>query len=178
MTNPDFYNSLTEPEQVIFNQYKSNTNSFCFNLNDGLRRGNAEEFLNELTVLYRIISLNQNTDIITLHRATNEQNILPFIDNDTYLNPDFLSTSFDLESAQYHFTNPINPVYLTITCKIGTHMALLETNAMFSGTENEALLGRKNQMKVSSIRLTTVRNEIENIMGREFAVGVFSLRIN
>ena len=142
-----------------------------------MRLRNAVEFNNEIDILDAIISINQSTEEIILHRATNECQVLPFIENDIYTNPEYLSTAIGLESVQTHFTNPINPVYITFTCAAGTNMAPFEGNEQFSGTEGEILLGRDNEFTIFSNRVTRNKDEIESIMGRDKAVGVTELRI-
>lgn len=177
MNNKNFYINLSIIQKNVFDKYKGNTDGFCYKLNDGLRLRNAVEFNNDIETLDGIISINQSTEEITLHRATNECQVLPFIENDIYINPDYLSTTIDLERAQYHFTNPNNPVYITFICTVGTNMAPFEGNELFSNTESEMLLGRENFFSVTSNRVTNDKNEIELIMGRDFAVDVKNLRI-
>lgn len=172
------YDRLTEDQRAIFDLYKSNTNSFAYNLNDFLRQNdNNGQFQSEIEILDQIISLTRNPDRIILHRATNNHLVSPFINNNIYRNPEYLSTAIDLESVHRHFTNPVEPVYLEFFCNSNIQMANLESNAMFGGYENEILLGRNNNFRILSDSLTVDRNDIENIMGRFYAVDVTSLRI-
>lgn len=172
------YDRLTEEQKQIFDLYKSNTNSFAYKLNNFLRENkNNGQFQSEIEILDQFISLTINQDNITLHRATNHHLIAPFIQNNIYRNPEYLSTATDLESIQTHFTNPTEPIYLNIFCNSNIQMANLESNPMFGGYENEILLGRNNNFRILSNELTVDRNEIENIMGRFYAMNVTSLRV-
>jgi hypothetical protein len=177
MNDENFYSILSDIQKSVFDRYKGNTNGFCYNLNDGLRLRNAVEFNNEIEILDEIISIKQRTEEIILHRATNECQVLPFIENDIYTNPEYLSTAIDLESVQTHFTNPINSVYITFTCAAGTNMAPFEGNEQFGGTEGEILLGRENLFSIVVNRVTRDKVEIESIMERDKAIGVTELRI-
>jgi hypothetical protein len=172
------YDILTEDQKAIFNLYKSNINSFAYSLNDFLRQNdNNGRFQREIEILDQIISLTSNQDRIILHRATNDHLVSPFIQDNIYRNPEYLSTATDLESVQGHFTNPVNPVYLKFFCNPKIPMANLESNPLFGGHENEILLGRNNNFKILSDRLTVDQNEIEIIMDRFNARDVNSLRI-
>ena len=162
MNEENFYSNLSDIQKSVFDRYKGNTDRFCYKLNDGLRLRNAVEFHNEIEILDEIIIINQNTEEIILHRATNECQVLPFIENDIYTNPEYLSTAIDLESVQTHFTNPINPVYITFTCAAGTNMAPFEGNEQFGGTEGEILLGRENLFSIVINRVTRDKDEILN----------------
>lgn len=177
MNDENFYINLSEIQKTVFDRYKGNTDGFCYKLNDSLRLGNSITFNNEIRILDEIISKNQSTKEIILHRATNECQVLPFIENNIYTNPEYLSTAIDLDSVQAHFTNPNNPVYIIFTCTTGTNMAPFEGNEQFSNTEGEMLLGRENFFSVTANRVTNDKNEIELIMGRDFAVDVKNLRI-
>jgi len=128
-------------------------------------------------LLDKIIKIYKSDKIMILHRATTEENVLPFITESFYKNPDYLSTSIDLVSIENHFTIDYQPVYMKFACAIGTEMAPLESNEQFGGMENEMLLGRNNVFFVFENRLSTDISEIENIMGRYYAQGVKSLRI-
>ncbi|CAN1544560.1 ADP ribosyltransferase [Flavobacteriaceae bacterium] len=177
MNDENFYTNLSEIQKTVFDKYKGNTDGFCYKLNDGLRLRNAVEFINEIETLDGIINLHQSTEEIILHRATNECQILPFIENNIYTNPEYISTTIDLESVQTHFTNPFNPVYITFTCAIGTNMAPFEGNELFGGTEGEILLGRENVFTIISNRVTRNKVEIESVMERDKADGVDQLRM-
>lgn len=177
MNDENFYINLSEIQKTVFDRYKGNTDGFCYKLNDSLRLGNSITFNNEIRILDEIISKNQSTKEIILHRATNECQVLPFIENNIYTNPEYLSTAIDLDSVQAHFTNPNNPVYIIFTCTTGTNMAPFEGNEQFSNTEGEMLLGRENLFSIVVNRVTRDKVEIESIMERDKAIGVTELRI-
>jgi hypothetical protein len=177
MNDENFYTNLSEIQKTVFDRYKGNTDRFCYKLNDGLRLRNAVEFNNEIETLDGIINIHQSTEEIILHRATNECQVLPFIENNIYTNPEYLSTAVDLESVQTHFTNSTKPVYITFTCAVGTNMAPFEGNEQFGGTEDEILLERENIFTIVVNRVTRDKDEIESIMERDKADGVDQLRI-
>lgn len=175
--NEFFYNSLSEIERQIFDRYKGNQNSFCYDLNNALRANDFNNFQSDIDILDGIISKHQIDTVLVLHRATNEHLVLPFITDSCYNNPEYLSTATDLESIENHFTNPDKPVYLKLTCKVDTSIAPFEGNSQFDGMENEMLIGRNNKFYVNRTRLTSSRGEIESIMGRFYAQNVATLRI-
>lgn len=178
MDKENFYTQLTQEEKVIFNKYKSNENSFCYNLNDNLRSNTLTyEQLTQTEILDNIILQYTHNDEIFLHRATIEELILPFLNDNLYTNPEFLSTATDLESIESHFTNVNNPVYIQFQCVPRTNMAPMQSNPQFGDLENEMLLGRNFDYELIENRITIDRIEIESIMGRFYGQNVNSLRI-
>jgi hypothetical protein len=173
----EFYENLTDDQKDIFDKYKSNTNSFCYILNNQLRSGDTKQQESEIALLDEITSIYQSQSTMSLHRATTESLVLPFIENDVYINPEFLSTSTDLESIEPHFTDSVSPVYLKIECPVGAFMAPMQGNPLFGDTEDEMLLGRNINFRVLENRVTQNKIEIENIMGKFYAQGVTALRI-
>jgi hypothetical protein len=178
MDEENFYTQLTEEEKVIFNKYKSNEKSFCYNLNNNLRSNTLNnEQLTQTEILDGIILQYTHNDEIVLHRATIEELVLPFLNGNLYTNPEFLSTATDLESIESHFTNANNPVYIQFQCVPNTNMAPLQSNPQFGDLENEMLLGRNFDYEIIENRISIDRTEIENIMGRPYSQNVNSLRI-
>ncbi|SFD61900.1 hypothetical protein [Flavobacterium phragmitis] len=178
MNEQNFYDELNEDEKIVFNKYKSNTDRFCYNLNDNLRNKtpNREQII-DIEILDGIINKYQNEERIILHRATVENLVLPFIEDNIYRNQEYLSTSTDLESIETHFTNNVRPTYIEFDCAAGTFMAPMQSNPMFGDLEEEALLGRNLQFEIIENRLTDNNDEITSIMGRFYGQNVESLRI-
>jgi len=178
MGEENFYNKLSEEEKIVFNKYKSNENLFCYSLNDNLRNNTPnEEQLVDIQILDQIILQHTSENDIVLHRATVEELVIPFLNDNIYHNLEYLSTGTDLDSIEGHFTNPNNPVYMQISCNAGTNMGLLQSNPDFENFENEMLLGRNMNFELIENRTTENRKEIESIMGKLYATGVRSLRI-
>lgn len=174
----NLYNNLNPSEKQVFDKYKSNAESFAYNLNDSLRRNeDLTKYGSDIDTLDKIIKTFKCPDTVTLYRATTESLILPFIDNSTYTNPEYLSTSKSLDDVKRHFTESQNPVLVTFICSPNTPMADLESNSQFGGDEKEMLLGRQNTFTVLSNKVITNKDEIEKILGKFYMLGVTSLRI-
>ena len=173
----NIYYQFTDKEKIVYNRYKTNQSLFVYKLNDSLRSNRGiGTFQDDINILDNIIVRFPCENELILHRATNEELILPFIEDNIYRNPDYLSTASDIESIQYHFKNPVNPVYLKLICSNNTYALNMELNEQSSGLEMEILIGRNNRFIVIENRLAT-QFEMEEIMGRDNAIGVSSLRI-
>ncbi|UUW11218.1 hypothetical protein NLG42_10505 [Flavobacterium plurextorum] len=173
----EFYNNLNADQKSVYDRYKANTSAFCYILNAHLRHSDFLTHQTEIALLDQITSMYQTPEEIILYRATIEANVNNYITGDIYSNPEFLSATTDVESVQQHFTDTDHPVYMIITCPIGMYMAPMQGNVQFGDSENEMLLSRNNNFKIVNNRLTNNRNEIAEIMGRDFAQDVESLRI-
>jgi hypothetical protein len=173
----NFYEGLTDVQKFVYNKYKGNDEGFAYSLNNKLRSKDSDSYLQECKILDGIARRYQSEKNIVLHRATIESLVIPFVENSIYSNPDFLSTSTDLDSVQRHFTTSEKPVYLQIICPAGTYMIPMEANDEFSGMENEFLLPRNLSFKVLEVQEATEKKEIERIMGKFYAIGVISLKI-
>lgn len=168
------YHELSDQEKNIVDNYKSNEKDFCYQLNDNLRKGETPE---EVELLDQIIDKLHMDKTLELYRATVERNILPFINDNIYINPEYLSTSITLDRAQYHFTDANAPVLMILKCSAKTKKMDLELNVTHGDFEKEVLIGRNERFQITQCIRISERSEIEFIMGRDFAVGVSSLKI-
>lgn len=169
----NYFTGLSDQERYFIDLYKSNDKSFAYNINDTLRNNLAlDQFNLAIENLDSAIKKFQSQDEITLHRATINALVSPFIRNNIYINPDYLSLATDVDSIERHFTNSDNPAYVKIICPPNTNMAPMEANPQFGGLENEILLGRNNQFDVTENRRTENQQEIERYLGKFYAKGV------
>lgn len=172
----DFYNSLNKSEQYVFNQYKSNTDLFCYNLNDALRASNYVQYQIEISLLDNMLIKYQSEKPKVLHRATTERNVLPFIVGNTYTNPEYLSTSNELESIETHFTFTEPQVYIVFHCNSGTPMMPFEGNKAFGELEKEWVIGRNIEFCVCENEVIVNEREIAELLGLFNAHNIKSLR--
>jgi hypothetical protein len=123
--------------------------------------------------LDRIILLYKSTTHATLHRATSESFITPFLKGSAILYPAYMSTSTFAENIERHWAGIGSdvPAQLTIECESGTPMAPMEANPAFGGHETEVLLGRNGVFEVLERRETSNPHEIVQIMGPYYARG-------
>jgi hypothetical protein len=174
----NFYSSLTSNEKRYVDLYKSNTNGFAYNINNALRNGSPlENYIEALANLDSAIRKFQNKENIVLHRGTVNSLVLPFINNNIYINPDYLSMSTDLESIGKHFTNPNDPAYVKIICPANMYMAPMESNPQSGGLEHEILLKRNNSFEIIENRITKDYREIQDYLDPFYAEGVDRLHL-
>ena len=165
---------LSSADQQVLNLYKANSpylgEQYAADyLNDSLRNDRAlsTEWRKVAEILDRVIAANVSAHELTLFRATFDDFVDSFIDNDEYVYPAYLSTSADECTIQRHFANAFDwriPVLIEIHCPAGTPMLDLEQNTSFGGHEHEMLLPRRARLKVSSVRQITDKTEILQIM--------------
>ncbi len=96
------YENLTDLQKMAFNLYKGNSpfdgqQCFADYLNQTLRRRESlnPEWEEKATTLDQIVNLNVSKDCVILYRATFDDFVLPFISEDKYEYPAYMSTTED-----------------------------------------------------------------------------------
>lgn len=161
--NINLYSQLTEEEKIIYNSYKND--DFSFNLNEDLRLGHETNYTEEIKVLDNIINKSEFDNGRQLFRATVERDIIPFIKEGIYVNPEYLSTSTELRGIKSFFNESIGAVFLMIYCSKGTNYADMEANEVNTIGEHEILLGRNNEFIVDEDSYITDKKTITEIAG-------------
>jgi hypothetical protein len=172
------YADLTPEEKKYYDLYKSNDHSFAYRLNDALRLSRGiEEFESAIKIL-DALTIKDAFDVdVPLFRATFDRIVVPFIANDCYKNPDYLSTGLTELSVQKHFTESEDPVLIRFIGLNGLQYCPLEKNTSFDADENEVLIGRDNLFEVMENTTITDKKQIVGIMGKFRSLDVEKLKI-
>lgn len=139
------YNSLNNEQKNIYNKYKSNDDCYAFNLNCSLRNKiYSDLFLaSDVSILDSIYENTSNSVNQYLYRGTRECFFTPFEKSGIYENPDFLSTSLDIEVAKSFLENVHDPLFLKFKPSEGLKAFDFESNNVFCNDEAEFLVCRK-----------------------------------
>jgi hypothetical protein len=134
------YNSLNDEHKSIYNKYKSNDDCYAFNLNYGLRN---KILTSDVSVLDSFFENTSNSVNQYLYRGTRECFFTPFHKSGIYENPDFLSTSLDIEVAKSFLENVHDPIFLIFKPSKRLKAFDFESNIVFCNDEAEFLVCRK-----------------------------------
>lgn len=134
------YNSLNNQQKSIYNKYKSNDDCYAFNLNYGLRN---KILTSDVSVLDSFFENTPNIVNQYLYRGTRECFFTPFHKSGIYENPDFLSTSSDIEVAKSFLENVQDPLFLKFRPSEELKAFDFESNIVFCNDEAEFLVCRK-----------------------------------
>lgn len=159
----NIYNKLTEEEKTVFNSYKNG--AFSFKLNEDLRQRRKTSYTEEIKILDSIIGRRELEESCQLFRATIETDIIPFIKDGKYVNPEYLSTSTKLTGIKKFFNESNGAVFLIIYCSKGTKFADMEENELNGMDEHEVLLGRNNEFLIIEDLYITDKSTIREIAG-------------
>ncbi|MDR6561157.1 MULTISPECIES: ADP-ribosyltransferase [unclassified Arcicella] len=159
----NIYSRLTEEEKRIYNSYKND--DLSFKLNEQLRFGDIINYMDEVKLLDSIIDKSEFNNDCLLFRATVERDVIPFINEGIYVNPEYLSTSTKASGIKSFFNESIGAVFLMIYCSKGIKFTDLEANEENSKGEHEILLGRQNEFKVYEDSYITDKKVIKEIAG-------------
>lgn len=176
--NEEFYKRLTEEEKTYFKLYKENDECFAYNLNNVLREKKTlpQTFSKAVIKLDSLITKYASECDLILYRACDDNSVKPFIMDDAYINPEYLSTTQSKYALKRHFSNCSDPVLVIFIIKSNTNIAPMESNVMSGGLEHEFLLGRNNRFSVEE-RNETNKKEIEGIMGKFYAEYITNLKV-
>lgn len=168
------YESLTEKEKEIFGYYKNSS----YQLNEALFRDEVSVHLERINQLDLLIQKDENSNQLTLFRATDDAWLKNFIDGETNIIKTFLSTCDNIGSVVRHFSGSLlgNPTIMIINCPIGTNMISLDAD-IFGIPENEILLGRGHKFVIIKNEIIHDSSQIEQYMGKFYASGVNNFRI-
>lgn len=182
---PLFYDNLSPVEKKFYDLYKANApfegkECFADYLNNSFRRGLPlpNNWALAATTLDSIISKNTFATDVTLWRATFDDFVAPYINDGVLQNPAYLSTSDVPGSLKRHFASTPGriPVVLSISCKIGTTAAPMDSNPLFGDPEHELLLPRNSLLHIQEDYNITNKSEIEQWMGKLYSRGIQALR--
>jgi hypothetical protein len=139
------YNSLNDEQKDIYNKYKSNDDCYAFNLNNCLRNNEYSELFlaSDVSIIDSFFDNNSNCLNQYLYRGTRECLFIPFQKSGIYENPDFLSTSLDMEVAKSFLENVHDPIFLIFKPSKRLKAFDFESNIVFCNDEAEFLVCRK-----------------------------------
>lgn len=175
------FSDLTNDRQRIYNLYKANSphlgqQTFADYIGDELRTGRqlSASWEAEAKILDSVIALGSCNNETSLFRATFDDFVDNFINNDCYTYPPFMSTSTCEASLERHWSGGKGriPVLLTITCPVNTPMIDGELNPAHCGYEQEMILGRGSRFHVVQRQDIIDRTIIDQIMGGFYSRGV------
>lgn len=159
------YNQLSESQQKVLLDYKTNRDLFAFDINQSLKDNCIVKFEREIELLDSVLKLSYFDCNMTLYRATYERDICRFINDGVYINPDYLSTSTSQLSIRSFFSEPEGIVFLTLECSKKVNYYNMEEIDGAGGSENEYLIGRNNQFEVVKNYETSDKTVIGDIIG-------------
>jgi hypothetical protein len=168
----NFFGQLSAEEQQVFKLYKNNSDFdgvafFADHLNSLLRAGGSlpERWQRPAGLLSGIVMRWRCPEESTLHRATFENFVSPYVSVDLYKYPAFMSTAEEEHSIERHWANSDvsgDPVMLSIQCPANSCMAPMDTPSTLP--EYEFLLNRGGQFRILE-RKEISGSEMTQIMG-------------
>lgn len=178
---------FTSRERQILDLYKGNSphlEVMCFadHINRSLRQANPldGEWGNAVEVLDSLIASAEPTEECTLHRATVDDYVTPYLDGSIYTYPAFMSTSSEPNAVQRHFATRSRErpaAFLKINCPNGAKTLNMEINQAFGGLEYEVLLPRNSRFLIESVCVVEDRNKMNQIMSPLYAKNYTELKI-
>ncbi|MFM0718230.1 ADP-ribosyltransferase [Paraburkholderia strydomiana] len=184
MSMPSF-SSLSADQRRVYNLYKANgahlgQQFFHDFIADKLRSGGPlpAPWEAEAKIMDSVIELGSSGGDLVLFRATFDDFVARFVENDIYRYPTYMSTSTDRSALERHWSGGAGrtPVLLEINCRGGTHMIDGELNLGHGGYEAEMILGRGSSFQILSQKNITEQAEIVAAMGTFYSRDVTLLR--
>ncbi len=182
----EFYKSLNVTQKKYYKDYKLNNTleglPLAYELNRKLRNNEiiSGKWYEALINLDNITSKYKHNKELVLYRATHTLDIYQFKKGETFVFPNFSSTSIKLIAMQQFFKEDYSsttPVLLKIKCEINCALALFEGTPGSTVEEAEVLLPRNIKLDIENYLEIKDTTCIENIMGVLYANGTSSLQV-
>lgn len=179
------YASLTVAEQATYSLYKTNAPfdsgfAFVYDLTDLYLSGGQPNglWLQQVQLLDGMLSRSYLAQNKILYRATSEDMVIPYVKNNNFIYPGYMSTTNDSTAVHAHFGVRGTPALLIVDCTRGTSALNMDMNPDHGNTwEKEILLPRSLPLTLVDITTVTDSKEIALHMGAYFASIKSSLRL-